>query len=71
MNEDHAKLLLELFKEVSKTVVDFAIANLDKINFGQRDVSTKIFLRFILRRLQLELLKKDFSLKQLVEKLKV
>jgi hypothetical protein len=48
MNDDLKKLLYDL----AAHNIDFVLANLDKVNFGNRDFVVKVVIRLILRKLQ-------------------
>ena len=51
----------KLLKDLALHNVDFVIANLDKINFGERDFVIKLAIRLIARKLQAGLKSKDFG----------
>lgn len=49
-----------LLHELIANNVEFVIANLDKVNFGNRDIVVKLALRLTLRKIQAALRSKDF-----------
>ncbi len=50
-----------LFLELIGHNVDFVVANIDKVNFGSKDIIVKLALRLTLRKVQAALRSKDFA----------
>jgi hypothetical protein len=54
----------ELLKELVLHNTDFLVANLDKINFGEKDFVIKMGIRFFVRKLQTFLKNKNLDFKE-------
>ncbi len=58
MKTDWNQILVDL----TKYNIDWVLANLDKVNFGNRDFITKAILRLVLRKIQTALITKNYNL---------
>jgi hypothetical protein len=59
----------DFLKSLANHNIDYFVANLDKFNFGERDLLVKMIARVFLRKLQTALKSKDFSMKEFLSNL--
>jgi hypothetical protein len=69
MNDELKNFLVGLAKHLTIATVDYAIANLDQINFGQSDMLIKTVVRLALIKIQSKLNSPNFKFSDVLDEI--